>query len=139
MARHVPRAALRRRPHLRAILLAAAERGSPDRFQLFIRLTMTVSTTTAGHYTAGLPASLDLGVIGNCSIAALIDRRARIVWGCFPRFDRDPVFCSLIDNQADDGDALPEKGVFAIEMVGDDALRAGLSRQHRDPVLRPVG
>jgi GH15 family glucan-1,4-alpha-glucosidase len=63
-------------------------------------------------------ASLDLGVIGNCSIAALIDRRARIVWGCFPRFDRDPVFCSLIDNEIADGDAMPRKGVFAIEMVG---------------------
>lgn len=63
-------------------------------------------------------ASLDLGVIGNCSIAALIDRRARIVWGCFPRFDRDPVFCSLIDNGIEDGNAMPRKGVFAIEMVG---------------------
>jgi GH15 family glucan-1,4-alpha-glucosidase len=63
-------------------------------------------------------ASLDLGVIGNCSIAALVDRQARIVWGCFPRFDRDPVFCSLIDNKIEDGDAMPEKGVFAIEMVG---------------------
>lgn len=63
-------------------------------------------------------ATLDLGVIGNCSIAALIDRRARIVWGCFPRFDRDPVFCSLIDNEIEDGDAMPRKGVFAIEMVG---------------------
>lgn len=75
---------------------------------------MTVTTSTAGHHSA----SLDLGVIGNCSIAALVDRRARIVWGCFPRFDRDPVFCSLIDNQAEDGDAEPEKGVFAIELVG---------------------
>jgi GH15 family glucan-1,4-alpha-glucosidase len=75
---------------------------------------MTVTTKAAGHHSA----SLDLGVIGNCSIAALIDRRARIVWGCFPRFDRDPVFCSLIDNQADDGDAELEKGFFAIELVG---------------------
>ncbi len=75
---------------------------------------MTVTTSAAGQHSA----SLDLGVIGNCSIAALVDRRARIVWGCFPRFDRDPVFCSLIDNQAEDGDAEPEKGVFAIELVG---------------------
>ena len=75
---------------------------------------MTVSTMPAGPHSA----SLDLGVIGNCSIAALIDRRARIVWGCFPRFDRDPVFCALIDNQAEDGDAMPRKGVFAIELVG---------------------
>lgn len=72
---------------------------------------------TATNATPGV-ASLDLGVIGNCSIAALIDRRARIVWGCFPRFDRDPVFCSLIDNEIADGDAMPRKGVFAIEMVG---------------------
>ena len=75
---------------------------------------MTVTTSTAGHHSA----SLDLGVIGNCSIAALIDRRARIVWGCFPRFDRDPVFCSLIDNQAEDGDAELGKGFFGIELVG---------------------
>ena len=75
---------------------------------------MTVSTTTAGVHSA----SLDLGVIGNCSIAALIDRKARIVWGCFPRFDRDPVFCALINNQADDGDPMPERGVFAIELIG---------------------
>ncbi|UZF92331.1 glycoside hydrolase family 15 protein [Bosea sp. NBC_00550] len=75
---------------------------------------MTVTTSAAGQHSA----SLDLGVIGNCSIAALIDRRARIVWGCFPRFDRDPVFCSLIDNQADDGNAEPEKGFFGIELVG---------------------
>ena len=74
---------------------------------------MTVTTTSSPSV-----ASLDLGVIGNCTIAALIDRQARIVWSCFPRFDRDPVFCSLIDNQIDDGDAMPKKGVFAIEMVG---------------------
>lgn len=75
---------------------------------------MTVTTSAAGHRSA----SLDLGVIGNCSIAALIDRRARIVWGCFPRFDRDPVFCSLIDNQAEDGGGELGKGFFGIELVG---------------------
>ncbi|POR53410.1 glycoside hydrolase family 15 protein [Bosea psychrotolerans] len=75
---------------------------------------MTVSTTIAGRNSV----SLDLGVIGNCTIAALIDRRARIVWGCFPRLDRDPVFCALIDNQPDDDGAMPKKGVFAIELVG---------------------
>jgi len=39
---------------------------------------------------------LDLGAIGNCRINALIDRRGRIVWSCFPRPDGDPVFCSLL-------------------------------------------
>jgi GH15 family glucan-1,4-alpha-glucosidase len=41
-------------------------------------------------------ASLDLALIGNCTIGALVDGRATIVWGCFPRFDGDPVFCSLL-------------------------------------------
>ncbi len=40
---------------------------------------------------------LDLGVIGNGVVAALIDRRGRIVWHCLPRFDGDPVFCSLLN------------------------------------------
>ncbi len=39
---------------------------------------------------------LNLGVIGNCVLGALINRRARIVWCCYPRFDGDPIFCSLM-------------------------------------------
>jgi GH15 family glucan-1,4-alpha-glucosidase len=42
---------------------------------------------------------LDLGVIGNSIVAALIDRRGRIVWHCLPRFDGDPVFCALLDGE----------------------------------------
>lgn len=41
-------------------------------------------------------ATLELGIIGNGSIAMLIDARARIVWGCFPDFDGDPNFCHLL-------------------------------------------
>lgn len=40
-------------------------------------------------------SSLDLAVIGNANIAALLDRRGRIVWTCWPRIDGDPVFCAL--------------------------------------------
>lgn len=58
--------------------------------------------------------SLDLAVIGNGMLAALIDRSARIVWSCFPRFDGDPVFCSLLGGTAD-GD---RGGDFAIELLG---------------------
>jgi len=39
---------------------------------------------------------LNLGVIGNSHVAALVDRCARIVWYCLPRLDGDPVFCSLL-------------------------------------------
>ena len=56
---------------------------------------------------------LDLGVIGNCEVSALIDSDARIVWGCLPRVDGDPVFCALLDSDRDD-DA---HGLFAIELV----------------------
>ena len=48
-------------------------------------------------------SNLDLALIGNCTLGALIDANARIVWGCFPRFDGDPVFCSLLKNADDYG------------------------------------
>ncbi len=44
-------------------------------------------------------ANLNLGVIGNCAMSALVDERARIVWSCMPRFDSDPVFCSLLTGE----------------------------------------
>ena len=56
--------------------------------------------------------NLELGVVGNCEIAALVDESARIVWACLPRLDGDPVFCSLL--MPEGGDAA--KGVFAVEM-----------------------
>ena len=45
---------------------------------------------------------LQLGVIGNAGIGALVDGRGEIVWGCLPRFDSDAVFCSLLREQAGD-------------------------------------
>ncbi|MGO4572164.1 glycoside hydrolase family 15 protein [Microvirga sp. 2TAF3] len=62
-------------------------------------------------------SSLDLAVIGNCMIAALVDRRAQIVWSCFPRFDADPVFSALLDCAEGRPDT-EQKGVFAIDLVG---------------------
>ena len=47
-------------------------------------------------------ANLQLGVIGNSSIGALVDGRGEIAWACFPRPDGDPVFCSLL--RAREGD-----------------------------------
>lgn len=61
-------------------------------------------------------ASLDLGMIGNCSFAALIDTNARLVWCCLPRFDGDPVFNALINGDAaesEDGD-----GIMAVDLKG---------------------
>lgn len=42
-------------------------------------------------------AGLDVAVVGNCRIGALVDARARICWACFPRLDGDPWFCSLLE------------------------------------------
>jgi GH15 family glucan-1,4-alpha-glucosidase len=62
-------------------------------------------------------SSLDLAVIGNCMIAALVDRKARIVWSCFPRLDGDPVFHRLLDCAPGRGDD-DAAGLFAIEVQG---------------------
>ena len=58
-------------------------------------------------------SSLNLGVIGNCTFGALVDDSARIVWCCLPRFDADPVFCSLIDDDVNAG-----AGFFTIDLLG---------------------
>ena len=56
-------------------------------------------------------SDLELGLIGNCQISVLIDKRGRFVWGCFPRMDSDPFFCSLLRPQGQD-----DFGVFEIEL-----------------------
>ncbi len=48
-------------------------------------------------------ATLDLGIIGNGSVSALIDGGGRIVWCCLPTFDADPVFCDLLSPELDGG------------------------------------
>ena len=40
----------------------------------------------------------DLGVVGNCQFSALVDNRGEVVWCCFPRFDSEPVFSTLLDH-----------------------------------------
>ena len=53
--------------------------------------------------TAPATGSLDLGVIGNAAAAALVDRNATIVWQCAPRMDGDPIFCSLLGGNLEEG------------------------------------
>ncbi|MEL6300265.1 MAG: glycoside hydrolase family 15 protein [Pseudomonadota bacterium] len=56
---------------------------------------------------------LNIGLIGNCQISALIDRDATVVWGCLPQFDSDPAFCRLL--RREDESDLP--GLFDIELI----------------------
>jgi GH15 family glucan-1,4-alpha-glucosidase len=58
-------------------------------------------------------SSLELGLIGNCSIGALVDPVANIVWACFPRFDGDPAFCALLDAAS-----TPDHGFWQFELEG---------------------
>ena len=48
-------------------------------------------------------ANMDFALIGNCQTAALVDRRGRIVWWCFPRFDSDPAFSRLLAGDEEKG------------------------------------
>ncbi len=57
--------------------------------------------------------SLDLALIGNGHLGALVDPRGEIVWACFPRFDGDPVFCSLLRDHKHQDDV----GFCAVELV----------------------
>ena len=59
--------------------------------------------------------TLDLGMIGNCQINALINNKARIVWSCLPQFDSNPAFCSLLYNGKDESD--PDRGFYAIDLI----------------------
>jgi GH15 family glucan-1,4-alpha-glucosidase len=65
--------------------------------------------------------SLDLGVIGNCRTAALLDTSGRIVWWCFPRFDADPVFSRLLAGEE-------EKGFCDVHLEGAVAHEAAYLR-----------
>ncbi len=57
--------------------------------------------------------NLDLGLIGNCCIGALIDKRAKMVWCCLPRFDGDPVFHQLTGSASGN----PDDGAFSFELT----------------------
>jgi len=57
--------------------------------------------------------SLELAIIGNANIAALLDGRGEVVWACLPRMDGDPAACSLLRERHGEGDF----GFFAVELL----------------------
>lgn len=76
-------------------------------------------------------STLDLAIIGNCQTAALIDKRARIVWSCYPGLDGDPVFCDLLG-----GDGERESGFF--DVLLDDLESTEQSYLTNTPILETV-
>ena len=80
---------------------------------------MTDAAASPGHATAPAApprraASLELAVIGNCTVGALVDALGRIVWCCMPRPDSPPVFDALLQS----ADGLPEDGAWSVELEG---------------------
>ena len=75
--------------------------------------------------------NLELGLIGNCSYGALIDKSASVVWSCLPQFDSDPVFCSLLDDKNSD-----DSGFFSVELL--DPSHSEQSYIRNTPVLVTV-
>jgi len=71
-------------------------------------------------------ASLDLALIGNGTVGAFVDPAGEVNWACFPRFDGDPMFCSLLKPGADIGS-------FAIELL--DRVRVEQKYLHNTPVV----
>jgi len=74
-------------------------------------------------------ATLDLALIGNGTIGALVDPHGEIAWTCFPRFDGDPLFCTLLRDRQGPEDF----GFFTVELV--DCVRTEQDYVPNTPVL----
>ena len=74
-------------------------------------------------------SSLELGVVGNSNVSALVTAGGEICWTCMPRVDGDPVFCSLLrERRADD-----DFGFFAVDLQ--DLARTEQAYLPHTPVL----
>jgi GH15 family glucan-1,4-alpha-glucosidase len=71
--------------------------------------------------------NLELWPIGNCQVSGLIDQTGSLVWGCVPRVDGDPVFCSLLNGETRDS------GVWRFELEGQ--VGASQNYIHNTPIL----
>lgn len=97
----------------------------------FVSMQMeTLAEPCPATYRGTNAASLDLAIIGNCAISALIDRRARIVWCCLPRFDSSPVFHALLSGDHE----VRDSGSFCVELEG--LSRVEQAYDHGTAVLR---
>jgi len=73
-------------------------------------------------------ADLALWPIGNCQVSALVDAAAGFVWGCAPRVDGDPLFCSLLSP-----DGAPGRGEWRLSL--ENQVRAEQSYLRNTPIL----
>jgi len=78
-----------------------------------------------------MTATLDLWPIGNCQVSALVDRAGRFVWGCAPRVDGDPVFSSLLDDNAPSADGA--RGFWEVDL--EDCVETQQEYLRNTPIL----
>src|ERR1700716_3144438 len=77
-----------------------------------------------------MTTSLDLALIGNGTVGAFVDPNGEINWACFPRFDGDPMFCSLLKEGTGKREDI---GFFAIDLL--ERARSEQHYLHNTPVL----
>jgi hypothetical protein len=69
-------------------------------------------------------SNLDLGIVGNGTVAALIDAKGDYQWFCLPRFDGEPAFDALLGG----------KGQFSISL--EDCTQTSQTYDRNSAVLR---
>jgi GH15 family glucan-1,4-alpha-glucosidase len=74
-------------------------------------------------------STLELWPIGNCQVSGLIDEDGGIVWGCVPRVDGDPTFCSLLR-----GEGGQELGTWRFML--EDQVKVEQEYLRNTPILR---
>jgi GH15 family glucan-1,4-alpha-glucosidase len=79
-----------------------------------------------------MTASLELWPIGNCQVSALVDSAGRFSWGCVPRVDGEPVFCSLLDDKPRGG-AEGGRGFWEIDL--ENSVSTEQHYERNTPVL----
>ena len=75
-------------------------------------------------------SNLDLWLIGNCQVSALVDRAASFVWACLPRVDGDPLFSALLQGR-DQG--AEQTGCWSIDVENCAVIRQAYRRN--TPIL----
>jgi hypothetical protein len=71
--------------------------------------------------------SLELGIIGNGTIAGLINASAGLTWLCLPRLDGEPVFNTLVGGT----------GEFSVRLTGQTGARQRYVRNTAAMTARP--
>jgi len=66
------------------------------------------------HATARPRPDLELALVGNCTVGALVDRQGSIVWCCLPRFDSTPIFDALLQS----AEGTPLDGAMTVQIDG---------------------